>query len=222
MAIENIFPFLKIKRMPEKKEGPEEAQEAVCEDVTPYKIRLAVYRKIIEKYAPVVNTGEEKTVPQLKALINKDDEVVAKVREKISAAAPGGDTMMLAETAYKFVQSLRPVHANLSVTYWLSPSDIMELGAADAFDRAIFLCSILRSLGLDAKVRVVSLEGGLSHPIVMLSFGRDEYILDAFQNIAFATYKGSMPEILPQFAFEGRRFIKNVFEFNNEEFTQFE
>ena len=222
MAIENIFPFLKIKRMPEKKEGPEEAQEAVCEDVTPYKIRLAVYRKIIEKYAPVVNTGEEKTVPQLKALINKDDEVVAKIKEKISQSAPGGDPIMLAETAHKFVQSLRPVHANLSVTYWLSPSDIMELGAADAFDRAIFLCSILRALNLDAKVRVVSLEGGLSHPLVILSFGRDEYILDAFQEAAFGTYKGPLMEVLPQFSFEGKHFVKNVFEFNNDEFTQFE
>jgi len=224
MAIENILPFLKIKRMPEKKEGDEKeaAQEATCEDVTPYKIRLAVYRKIIEKYAPIINTGEEKTVPQLKALINKDDEVVAKVKEKVTAAAPGGDAMMLAETAYKFVQSLRPIHANLSVTYWLSPSDIMELGAADAFDRAIFLCSILRALNMDAKVRVVSLEGGLSHPVVTLSFGRDDYILDVFQSVEFGTFKGPLPEILPQFSFEGKHFVKNVFEFNNDDFTQFE
>ena len=136
--------------------------------------------------------------------------------------APGGDIILLAETAYKFVQSLKPVQANLSVTYWLSPGDIMELGAADAFDRAIFLCSILHAIGLKAKVRVVSLEGGLSHPLVVFSFGRDDYVLDALQTIPFETFKGSLPEILPQFTFENRRFLRNVFEFDDQEFTQFE
>ncbi|MCX6767359.1 MAG: hypothetical protein NTY90_01330 [Candidatus Micrarchaeota archaeon] len=220
MALETIFPFLKIRRLPEKKEDEKEA--AVCEDVTPYKTRLSVYRKIIEKYTSVINAGEEKTVPQLKALVDKGDEVVAKVKEKIAESLPGADVIVLAETAYKFVQSLRPVHANLSVTYWLSPKDIMELGAADAFDRAIFLCSLLQALGLGAKVRVVSLEGGLSHPVVIFSFGRDDYILDAFQNLPLEAFKGSLPEVLPQFTFDGRRFVKNVFEFNNEEFNQFD
>ncbi len=219
MALETIFPFLKIRRMPERKE---EEKEAVCEDVTPYKTKLAVYRKIIEKYAALINSGEEKTVPQLKALINKGDEVVARVKEKIIESSPGSDILTLAETAYKFTQSLRPVHANLSVTYWLSPSDIMELGAADAFDRAIFLCSLLHAIGLNAKVRVIALEGGLSHPVVIFSFGRDEYVLDPFQNTPFETFKGSLPQILAQFTFDGRRFVRNVFEFNNEEFTQFD
>ena len=90
MALDSLLPFLKTA--PRPKEEPVSEKE-VCaaekEAVLSYRIRAAVYRKIIERYAEAVNQGEEKTVPQLKELVRPGDESVVRLRDAVVESTLG-------------------------------------------------------------------------------------------------------------------------------------
>jgi len=233
------------------------AQTPVQETET--RARLAVCRKIIERYADAINAGEQKTIPELKQLVCATDEAVRQARAKIIAglglretkkqageqtaaeAAQTSENLGLsqpvygeqyrfekdfpaaAENAYNYVQSFAKVHHDLPVSFWLRARDIVEIGAADSFDRTLFLCSLLLSLGCsNAKIRVLELEGGLKHPVVVFTHNEKQHLFDACQECSAYTYHGTLEQIMIEYSFEGKKPIKPVYEFNNEEYVEFD
>lgn len=222
------------------------------------KIKLAVYRKLVDRYSEEINAGEQKTIPELKEMVSATDSAVRETRAKIlgelgfasepekigkgaaQATSVGTSTgvsgelqgnhyryekefLAAAEKAYNFAQSLKKIHHDLPVSFWLKPREILELGAADAFDRAIFLCSLLQSLGCEnAKVRVLDLEEGFKHPAVVFSFNEKQFLMDAMQECSAFTYHGSLEEVLKNYTYEGKKCLKSAYEFNGEEYLEFE
>ena len=194
-----------------------------------YKVRAGFYRKIVERYSDAVNAGEEKTIPDLKNLVNPDDATVQGLRKEIEGGIQTGeyrfekDFASYAEKAFNKVQSLLRIHSELSVSFWLYPSDILELGAADAFDRSILLCSLLIAGGCrNAKIRVLEVEGGARHPVVVYTFNERQHFLDPTQESSATTFTGSLEEIFSQYSYEGKKVTKSAFEFNNEEYNEFD
>lgn len=192
------------------------------------KIKVSAYRKLIERYAEAINAGEQKTIPELKLLVAPNDEAIQKTRNQILSElglAEGyrfeKDFLAAAEKAYNFVQAFKRIHQDMPVSFWLKPAEILELGAADAFDRAIFLCSLLHCLGCtNSKIRVLELEGGLKHPAAVFSYNEKQYLMDAMQECSAFTYHGALEEVLKNYTFEGRKFLKSSYEFNNEEYVE--
>ncbi len=225
-------------------------------ELAAWRTRALAYRKIVERYADAVNAGEQKTIPELKALVNAADPAVAELRKKIlgeisrteagaSAEAAvretgeqGGvesrppaaepyrferDFLAYAERAFSFVQSLRKVQSELSVSFWLSPSEIVELGAADAFDRSILLAALLLAGKCDnARVRVLELEGGNRHPVVVFYYGEKQHLMDASQEASGLTFTGTLEEIFKNYSYEGKKVAKSAFEFNDKEYSELE
>ncbi|MGB9576866.1 MAG: hypothetical protein ACP5O3_02430 [Candidatus Micrarchaeia archaeon] len=230
-----LLPFLKTRPSKEKQEQRKTSEaENSCasekEALASTTIRAAVYKKIIERYAEQINRGEEKTIPELKDLVKPSNAVIqatkAKIIEKLGLSEPySAEKHFLAavEAALSFCRSLKPVHADLPVSYWLSPEEIIELGAADPFDRAIFLASLLIALGgADARVRVVELEGGIKHPIVVFSKNSEKCLCDPCQDDSALARCGDFDKILASYSFEGKKYARSLFEFNDCEYTEFE
>ena len=202
-----------------------------------YKARSLFYKKIVERYAEAVNAGEQKTIPELKFLVNPEDEAVIALRQKLlqemqlSPSPAEGveqyrferDFLGFAERAFNFVQSLQKIHSELSVSFWLSPSEVVQLGVADAFDRCILLCSLLIAGGCEtARVRVLELEGGGRHPVVAFYYKERQHLMDASQEASALTFTGQLEEIFKSYTFEGKRVLRSAFEFNNADYNEFE
>ncbi len=257
MSLDELVSALKTKRLEalsserktRKKEQP--VSKVDTEELISYKIRAAVYKKLIERYAEFISLSEEKTIPELKALVSPVDEAVEKTKQRLLEEMRGDygrrpavkmidgiqvvgisreewqysferDFPKFADKALAFVQGLRHVHADLSIPYWLSPKEMLDVGAADPFDRCIFLCSLLIAAGCDkARVRVVEVEGGEKRPVVFFSFGERFYIIDAVQE--HALFVGAdEASLLAGYHADGRKFGRSLYEFNNAEYDDFE
>ncbi len=194
------------------------------DDLLRCKLQIKAMRRVIEKYADQINSFEVKTVPELKAFINKDDPAVKKINERLKqefqnkSGRPYSQEFLpkLCLAAFHFVSALEVIGADLPVSFWFSPSDVLELGAADAFDRAIFLCSLLESFGVSAKIHVLEVEGGLRHPVVLS--GR--HLFDPFPPAAFL--KGEDEKtLLSSYQFGGRKYTRSLFEFDSQTYKEF-
>ncbi|MBI4406430.1 hypothetical protein HY571_00785 [Candidatus Micrarchaeota archaeon] len=194
------------------------------DDLLRCKLQINAMRRIIEKYAEQINSFEVKTVPELKGFINKDDPAVKKISEKLKqefqnkSGKPYSQEFLpkLSLAAFHFVSSLEVIGADLPVSFWFSPSDVLELGAADAFDRAIFLSSLLASLGAGAKIHVLEVEGGLRHPVVISG----NHLFDPFPPASFFS-KESQEALLTAYRFGGRKYTRSLFEFDSETYREF-
>lgn len=172
-------------------------------------LRSEYYRRVIERYAKVVSFGEEKSIPELKRLVAPDDCVKLKAEE-----------LKEERETLEFVKKLPLLHAGLSVSFWLSPGESLELGAGDVMDKAVLLCSLLLAQGANAFLRVVELEGGAKHPVVVVKGERESRVLDA---VSGGVFMGSNAEAaLVRSSFEGKAYSCSLYEFNAEDYEAFQ
>ncbi len=193
-------------------------------------VQLAAYRKIIEKYADQINSFEVKSVPELKNLINPSEAAVKKVKENLLVEFQKKSGREYAESdlprvglaAFHFISSLRVIGAELPVSYWFSPSQVLEIGAADAFDRAIFLCSLLNALGCaNSKIHVLEVEGGLRHPVVIAKIAENHYLFDAMPPSQFIKATNQQG-LLAAYEINGKKYTRSLFEFSAAGYEEFE
>lgn len=237
MAFQDVLPFLKSPHLLAKKAGNSAAQERKTveadscstekDELASTSIRAALYKKIIERYAEQINAGEQKTLPELKSLVQPHDKTIQQIKarllEKLSITeyAAEKDFTRAAQAALDFCRSLKPINAELPVSYWLSPAEVIELGAADKFDRALMFVSLLLAFGaVKAKIRVVELEGGLSQPLAVFEAGGSQFLCDPFQDVLISERSGSLDALLGSYAFEGKKYSRSLFEFDDKEYEQ--
>jgi hypothetical protein len=236
MGLDELFGRKKEEK-PSPATAPHEHQPDSFEKL---ETQAAYYRKIISRYAALVNENEEKTVPELKALVDKASETVQQLKaqaleqaaaNKKAAGTLAGDWqydyekdfLFAAEPAFAIVRGIRQVHSEASVSFWLSQKEVVELGAADVFDKALLLCSLLQALGAQAKVLVLELENNAIHPVTVTQYSGRDYLLDASQcDSQLTTYCGGLEEVLAGFSFGGAKFLKKSYEFDADNYKEFE
>jgi len=225
--------------MPEdSKTGPAPSSEVLAEELAKARTRCAFYKLVIERYAESITQGEQKALPELRALVNPLDPSVQAVKKlliedharSVSKGIEGAGEAFaynyerhfpaLAQRAFEFAHSLRPIQADLGVPFWLTLHDIWELRAGDPFDKAVFLCSLLLALDSpNARIRALELEGGLKHPVVLVEFQEHKWLLDASQKDGVR--EGPLERLLEAFTYEGKKVRHSLFEFNNQSYTEF-
>ncbi len=237
MALNDLIEQLRARRLSEvsekkthRKERPPLPKPEPSVQDSSDRVRAEVYKRIIERYSDTIGLMEDKTIPELKALVNPEDEAIAKVKQRLFDELKGEnaaweysfekDFLVFLKASLKYCNSLKPVNADLSVSYWLKPSEIVELGAADPFDRAIFLCSLLESAGGVAKVRVLELEGNFKHAVVLTEANGKVLLLDPSCSSEFEAGV-SEEEVLQKHTLEGKKIVNSLYEFNNAEYTDF-
>ena len=210
-----------------------------------WKSRAFFYRAIIERYRDYINDREQKTIPALKSLIDPSDPTIAALRdgiaqkikdEKESALAgqvvetkeleyfADTDFPKAAAMAYEHAKALLRTGSEIQLSFWLKYPEMETLGIADSFDKALLLCSLLFALGgKDARVTVLELEDGSSHPVVTLAIGGKFILLDpdnakaAFGEIEAAEKSELLAEYL---TLDGKKASRISYEFNRDEYEE--
>lgn len=220
MHIATIIPFLKKREEPEPKPEPEEPSAECESDLEVCRRRELIYKKIIERYRDLIEAGESKSIPELRSLVRPQSSSVLELKDRLTREFKPydyeKDFLTTAQKAYEFVKDeIKTEH--VSIEFWLSPKDILELKAADEMDKAILLCSLLIALGNKSAKVVVEMKGGLKHAFVMFNFGNRYYLFDPVHDVNLAGNK----EILEaQISTERDDENKMVYEFNDTEYNE--
>jgi hypothetical protein len=204
-------------KQPEK---PDDTRELLAE-MDSCKRRLALYRRIFERYAEIIAASEEKSVLELRALVEPENAAVQEAKRRIAAAFKPyvyqDNFMAAAEMALEHVAGIKT--ETLPVEFWLKPEDMAELGVAGDMDKAILLCALLIALGNEsAKVSVAEAENGLKLSLVTFEFGGRHYLLDPGSNAMRAG--ASAERLLETHESGGSRVIKILYDFNNTEYNE--
>lgn len=178
--------------------------------------KIAVYRRIIERYREMIEKSETKTLTELRSLVKPKDAAVLKIRDEITDEFRpyfyDRHFGKAAEKAYHYVRE-KIASEELPVDFWLTTEDMLELKVADEMDKGVLLCSLLRSMECeDAKVVVSS--DGERHVFVGHSFGGRYVLVDPTHGVV-AT--GEREEVLRS-RFSGRG--ATVYEFNDKEYDE--
>ena len=242
MALNELIEQLRARRLKEVSQHktrrkdhytlpPKQVEDEHVGEIEALRTKAEVYRRLLERYAETIGPFEEKTIPELKALVSPEDEAVDRVKAKIfselreeKGAAweySPKEFHSFMEKALAYCKNLKPVNAELSISYWLSPKEMVELGAADAFDKAVFLCSLLISAGGNAKVRVVQLQGGEKRPLVIVSQENAVFVLDP-SGEAKPVRANEEEKALGEYSSDGKTIAKSIYEFNNADYADFE
>jgi len=117
------------------------------------------------------------------------------------------------EAAFAYVRdSITEVHPKIAASQWLTVDDTLRLGAADPHDKAVLLCSILRSQGRDAWVAVLEMRNGYQRAVVLL----DDVLLDPAPGRAYRDYTGlSADEAVANYMFDGFAVKRVLYKFND-------
>jgi hypothetical protein len=170
--VDDLLPFKKQK--PVQKASLEEKKESVD-----WEVQAKVYRLLVERYVDFINKSEIKTIPELKLLVNPSDESILLVRNSFNAVSEDD----FIKKAFDFVKNLELIDLDSDVSFWLSPKEILNVKASDSFDKAIFFCSLLKSKGLKAKVRVLEFSDSSKRPIVVFESNGKKFSAELTSNL---------------------------------------
>lgn len=191
------------------------------------KIRLQhkLYKFLLGKYAGSLNELENKTVGEIKGLIDKDD---LSLQNFLSDFKPENyvferNYLRAAEEVYNFVTNeIEYIDSEINVNFWLNAREILSEKIGDDEDLAVFLCSALYALGDDkAEVVVAELYNLRSHAFVTTEFDGKFFIFDPSQKTAFNSFAGKKEETVASYSFKGAKIKRLIYRFNHEKYEQF-
>ncbi|VVB66625.1 Uncharacterised protein [Candidatus Gugararchaeum adminiculabundum] len=216
MAID--IPFFKKRKDKPVTEGRDETSARIEEELQVLRRKVKLYRTVIEKYGEQIEEGEKKSVPELRVLVDPENEEVKKISARIigelgaggAAYSFGKNFPDAAKKAFEFV-SQGLADEQLPVDFWLSPRDMVAIGAGDEMDKALFLCSLLIALGNESAKVIVELSR--KHVFVGYEFGKKYFLCDASHRDMF---EGSREELVSRHLTTDEL----VYEFNNKEYDE--
>ncbi len=173
------LPFM--RKQAKSKEGQEsQAAPAGAAEPTEEELKLRLQRLIIDRYRDKIEEYETKSVSDLKSMVQPHDAKIKEIRDSITEDfhpyVYGEHFGSASAMAFEFASSFRTIAA--PVSFWLSFSEIEEMGAGDEIDKSILLCSLLRSLGSEnAKVFVTDTRNSY----VLFQFGAKSFVADHSQ-----------------------------------------
>jgi hypothetical protein len=188
-------------------------------------LRLKLLELLLEKYAPIINEHEKKTVGEIKGLVNGEDLTIQGILNELKPEHYEFEKhyLSVAERAYDFVRKeIKYVDPKVEVDFWLTPSEVFSKGVADDEDIAVFLCSMLAGLGdKNAYVVIAELDDMTTHAFVVTEYKGIFYLLDPVQGKPFSYYSGAKRFVLAKYAYRGAKIKRFLYKFNNQEYKQF-
>jgi len=138
-------------------------------------LRLKLSKIIIDRYRDEIEEHENKTVADLKSMIQPHDALITKIRDSLlEGFRPyiySEHFIAAAKMCCEHVASFRTISP--PVAFWLTFSDMQSIMAGDEIDKSILLCSLLRSIGSEsARVFVTDTKNSY----VLCQFGGKSYL----------------------------------------------
>ncbi len=187
--------------------------------------KLAFYKMVIDKYGELINQKEQRTVGEIKTLINADDlsiqSLVAKFKPDTFTVEK--DYLYTAQQVFDFIaKEIKYVPNDLNVNFWLSPTEILTHKVSDDEDLAVLLCACLFALGDEhATVYLMELEDLRTHAVVMTHINEKTLLLDPSVGHGFFKYYGEKTHVFKKYSFEGKKLKRALYRFNSLEYEQF-
>ena len=187
---------------------------------------LKLCKLLLKKYAKLINEHERKTVGQLKAMIDKDDLTIRSLAERFCGTNYSFEENFLeaVKRAFEFLcTEIAYVELDISLDFWLTPSEILKHKVSDDEDLAIMLCSIIFALGNErANVVIAELEDMSVHAFVLFEYKGKFYILDPCQRHEFDEFVSTKEEkVFKIYSFKGKKIRRLLYKFNRFEYIAF-
>ncbi|MBN3036813.1 MAG: hypothetical protein JW834_00015 [Candidatus Diapherotrites archaeon] len=168
---------------------------------------VAVLETLMERHADIVEQREAKTAKQLREMVVPSNAVI---REAVKAYPTP-------EEAYNFVRdSITEIRLDIEANFWMTPEEVWRLRAAEDEDRAIFLCSMLRAMGKEAKVVVVELTSRVQRAVVY----NEDRLLTLEELHDYNDFIGPEKQVLDKYVFDGAHVKKVLYWFNDKDYGQ--
>ncbi|MBM3281857.1 MAG: hypothetical protein FJY86_00765 [Candidatus Diapherotrites archaeon] len=187
--------------------------------------KLVFYKMLLDKYADIINQKEQRTVGEIKTLINVDDLSVQSLVAKFKPDAyhKEKDYLYTAQQVFEFItQEIHYTPNELNINFWLSPTDILANKVSDDEDLAVLTCTALCALGDDkALVYVMEMEDLRTHAVVITEINGKTLLLDPSVNHGFFKYYGDKSFVFKKYRFEGKKLKRALYRFNASTYEQF-
>ncbi|MEK6957972.1 MAG: hypothetical protein AABW99_03270 [archaeon] len=187
---------------------------------------MKLYELLFRKYAKLISENERKTVGEIKALVTRDD---LNIQSLIQLFGPEDYVFenhyaRAAEKAFNYVRDeIALVKADLGISFWLSPKEIISEKIGDDEDRAVLLCSLLYALGDEkAEVVIAEMESASSHAFAITEFFGKFLLLDPCPGCGFRDFLGEKKGVLEKYSCNGARIRRFLYRFNSANYEQFE
>lgn len=184
-----------------------------------------LYRLLLQKYASIINEKELRTIGEVKALIDANDLSIQSLVSQFKKEDYSFEKYFLdaAQQAFLFASTeIAFVKADVHLSFWLTPKEIMETRVADDEDHAVFLCSLLFALGDEkAQVVIAELEDLSTHAFVITEYQSKFFLWDSSQPHGFLAYSGFKENVLARYAFNNAKIKRFLYKFNRTTYEQF-
>ncbi len=187
--------------------------------------KLIFYKMLLNKYADVINQKEQRTVGEIKSLINPDDlsvqSLIAKFKPDTFTFEK--DYLFTAQQLFEFVtQEIHYTPNELNINFWLTPTDILANKVSDDEDLAVLVCTSLFALGDEkAMVYVMEMEDLRTHAVVISDVNGKTLLLDPSVSHGFFKYYGDKSYVFKKYRFEGKKLKRALYRFNANTYEQF-
>jgi len=173
-------------------------------------LRLKLHKLIIDRYRGEIEEHENKTVTDLKGLVQPHDTLIVKTRDSLLEGFRPyiyqEHFLQASKMCCEYVASFQNISP--PVAFWLTFSDMQSIMAGDEIDKSILLCSLLRSIGSEsARVFVTDTKNSY----VLCQFG-GKFYLTAHSGAAPAVCASEQEALLrmggkPLYSFNDRDYV---------------
>ncbi|MBN2067388.1 MAG: hypothetical protein JW744_02880, partial [Candidatus Diapherotrites archaeon] len=188
-------------------------------------LKLKLCRLLLEKYAPLINEHEKRTIGEIKGLVNSDDLTIQSILSdfKNKDYVFEDHYLEVAEKVFDFVSGeIQYADIEINLDYWLSPKEVFSSKIGDDTDLAVFLCSLLLGLGDEsAAVVIAELDNLKTHAFVATEFKGKFLLLDPSQSHGFQAFSGTKENALQKYSFQGAKIKRFLYKFNHSTYEQF-
>jgi hypothetical protein len=187
--------------------------------------RERFYKMLLDKYADIINEKEQRTVGEIKNLINKEDPLVLDLLSQFKKEnyLYDRDYLFVAQQVFEFItREIKFIPNDLNVNFWLLPKDILTNKVSDDEDLAVLLCTCLFTLGDEkATVYLMELEDLHTHAVVITTINDKTLLLDPSNPHGFFKYYDEKARVFKRYQFNGQKLKRALYRFNSEEYEQF-
>ncbi len=205
--------------------SPKNVEGKGAESVENIFLREKLYKLLLNKYSDLINEKEQKTVGEIKAMVSKDDLTIVSLAQELGGPNydPKKDYEVAAEKAFNYVRdNILFVEADLNISFWLSPNEIVSEKIGDSEDQAVFLCSLLYALGDEkAECVIAEMSNSKTHAFVITELNNKFLLLDPIQKTSFKEFYGEKAKVIAKYSYEGAFIEKFLYKFNHSNYEQF-
>lgn len=131
--------------------------------------KLEIYKVVLSRYKELITEKESLSISAIRHKVSPYNDIIRAIRDELTEDIVGytyqNDFMAAAQKAMAYIRRVRT--CEFAFTFWMDFKDMRQLRIGTAMDKAILLAAILRSLGSE---NVVVLVTKMDKPYVRFTF----------------------------------------------------